>query len=156
MLGVVALCSAWAVMPASAGRLSFSSTPASGPPGTQISVNGVDCSDAPNVTVELLAPDESSVASSTIEADGSWEGTIDVPDDAAPGMYTLTAFCNGSDEDGFPYNNNTFQVTGTAPTTTTTPTTVVAQATTTTTTVAPVVVQAPPAAPVVAEPATAG
>jgi hypothetical protein len=124
-----------------------------------ISVNGIDCTDAPNVTVELLDPAGDVVATVMIPADGSWEGTITVPADAAAGTYTVTAFCNGVDSDGFPYNNNTFQVTGTAPTTTTTtvpPVTVVpATATTTTTTVAPVVV-APAAAPVVAEPATAG
>jgi uncharacterized protein YfaS (alpha-2-macroglobulin family) len=121
-----------------------------------IDVNGVSCSDAPNVTVELLDPSGEVVATATIPADGSWEGTITVPADAAPGTYTVTAFCNGVDEDGFPYNNNTFEVTGTAPTTTTTAVAPVTVATaTTTTTVAPVVV-APAAAPVVAEPATAG
>ena len=161
LFGVVALGSMWAIAPAGAGETStFTSTPPSGPVGTTISVNGSGC-DGPSVTAQLIDADESIVATVTITVDDNqaqtWEGTITVPSDAVLGRGIVRAHCSFNVESGFDYVPNDFTVTAPAPTTTTTTTTVpVTVQATTTTTVAPVVVQAPPAAPVVAEPATAG
>lgn len=160
LFGVVALGSMWAIGPAGAGEASlFTSTPSSGPAGTVISVNGSGC-DGPTVSVQLIDANEAVVATATLNVDDNqaqtWEGTLTVPDDAAIGAGIITAHCSFSVESGFNYVPNDFTVTAPAPTTTTTTTVPVQPQATTTTTVAPVVVQAPPAAPVVADPVTAG
>jgi len=143
--------------PASAGRFTFDSSPDSGPPGTVVSVSSIEGNlcDGPDVVIQIVN-ETTSLVQVTLESDGSWEGHVTIPSDAAPGEYEIDAHCDEGDDDGFDYAPNTFTVTGSAPTTTTTTTTVPVQPqATTTTTVAPVVV-APAAAPVVAEPATAG
>jgi hypothetical protein len=159
LFGVLALGSVWAIGPAAAGEAStFTSTPSSGPVGTVISVNGAGC-DGSTVDVRLVDANENVVASATLEVQDnqalSWSGTLTVPGDAAIGEGVVNAHCNFSVESGFNYVPNPFTVTEPAPTTTTT-TTVPVSVEATTTTTAPVAVEAPPAAPVVAEPVTAG
>jgi hypothetical protein len=143
---------------ASAGSPGFSIDPVSGPPGTVITATGTGCaSQASGGTVDLAlysgdhdgyGVDATPIATHDgipVEENGTdtttWQGTITVPGDTAPGPLTVTAFCNPpvpqarragarTQGQGFYFQNQAFTVTAAA-TTTAAPTTTAPTTTTT-------------------------
>jgi hypothetical protein len=116
----------------------FSVAPASGPPGTSVTVSGVGCS--PGLSVSQ-SQDYVSVSMATftidahapVKAAGSWSTTLVIPANAPAGPITITAACM---TDGLPslvtqYTPQTFTVTAAATTTSTPPTTKAATTSTT-------------------------
>ena len=87
------------------GDATFEYSPTSGPPGTVIQVSGGDCglNVLNEVVVVLSTPGEdgSVIASVTIPVmnDGTWTGTLTVPDGTPPGDYDLQAFCTNIVQD---------------------------------------------------------
>lgn len=155
----------------------ISVSPASGGPGTLITVSGAGCEGTEVVLFLLDGPTAVDEDSVTPGATGSWQGTLTVPADAEDDdQLAITADCFGGDveyEDGF------FVVEITEPPTTTTTTTAPTTSTTapgspgspggpggqpgtTVTTQAPPAgapvrpTPAPPARPVVAQPSFTG
>jgi len=149
--------------PAWAGRPPVHIAPTSGPTGTKIAVNGAECGDGDAATVTIrFGFDDTTLASTQVEipanGNGTWSGSVTVPDGTAAGSYVVAANCaSPGSEENFDYVTADFTVTGAAPTTTTTSTTTttVAPLGTTTTTV-PAAPVAPAATPVVAEPTMTG
>ncbi|MGH9277171.1 MAG: exo-alpha-sialidase [Acidimicrobiales bacterium] len=94
--------------PPPAGPANFSRSPASGPPGTAVTVSSSDpCpppSGAPSPTarVQLVAPDAQAVVAQglfPVNASGAWSGQVSVPAGAAAGAYSLRAVCARSSAD---------------------------------------------------------
>ncbi len=107
------------------GGPAFESTPARGLTGTAVEVSGGGCllpgtSTPGDGVVVTLVHDGVVSADETVpvDADGSWRGTLTVPDDAAVGTYRLKAVCASpgfEDRDPVTYANRTFTVTGEGP-----------------------------------------
>lgn len=106
--------------------------PASGPPGTTLTVSGTGCSIVPpdpstdgpeQVFVQLLAADGTPVADTTTpaETDGTWSTQITVPESIADGeQLTVSAICQG--DSAITYGSSTFGVESVQPPGTTTTT----------------------------------
>ena len=126
-LGVALVSGAWAQ-----GTGALNRSPSSGPAGTAISVSSKDActppggASAPEVEIDLTDSGGDPVESSTapVAANGTWSGSITVPDDAAPGSYAVEASCFPSADPNadsyFDYAGQPFQVTAQGGATTTT------------------------------------
>lgn len=72
----------------------LSSTPASGPDGTTITVNGTDCDLANAYAIFSFDPNNPSTA--TVAADGTWSLTRSHPAGTAPGDYSIVGGCGSN------------------------------------------------------------
>jgi hypothetical protein len=102
---------------AKAPARSLTISPASGPAGTKITVNGTDCFE-PSATVDLgqsSGQSGDSLATSTVtpNADGTFTTTLTVPAGANPDFtQSVVGYCGAADSQAFQYPSQAFDVTG--------------------------------------------
>jgi hypothetical protein len=131
--------------PSLAATPTFSATPTSGPIGTSIAVAAITKCPPPGgagdwvaiVNVAQGADDQVSFKNFLIANDGSWSGTINLPNGLTLGAASLTASCFDAHHDvPDTVDYAAIPITVVAPTTTTSSTTTTAPSSTTSTTAA--------------------
>jgi len=95
-------------------RLTFTASPAAGPPGTNVTVSSVNpCTNTGNLYV-LLSIGQYRLGSGAPDSSGNWRFTVAVPQ-VNPGTYGLSATClvsrNGVDENAGIYTGPEYTVT---------------------------------------------